>query len=140
MDKAGATGYCIIRLANFHDYVHLSGEYVTYSGNRYFVEWVDKEVNIMNVTENVGSMLSQAGIPRYWDYITEDGHVIKAWYYDFEDGEMQYDIFKFDGVQVYRKLKGMPYDKNGRHATGWELWKQTTFGGLWEYQYEGEEE
>lgn len=40
MDKAGATGYCVIWPANFCDYVHLSGEYVTYSGNRYFVEWV----------------------------------------------------------------------------------------------------
>lgn len=91
-------------------------------------------------THAVEAFLRKSGVPCYWDFITTYDDVIKAWYFDFENGEYECDIFRIDNWKIYRKLKGMPYDKNGRHATGWELWKQTTFGGLWEYQYEEEEE
>lgn len=90
------------------------------------------------IAKEVESILTQAGIPHYWDFITTYDGTIKVYYFDYDTGEEDYDTFRIEGSEIYRRLYYMPFDRNGMHATGWELWNQTTSGGFWTNEYEEE--
>lgn len=106
--------------------------YISTDGITIFAE-SKKEVTIMDVKE-VETILSQNNVPHYWDNISIEDGIIKTYYFDFEGGELEYDIFRIDDTGIYRRLNYMPFDWNGKHATGWELWHPV--GEYWEDQYE----